>query len=108
MGLPFLNVLKNFGHSEKAIYSLIPLVIATVFVFTGRITEQEWMGFAEIIVGIYIGGKAVQGAAAAVSSGSQHKAEAEKAKVELVKMKLALKTNDAAADAALAEKFDKD
>lgn len=96
MGIP--TILKNFLNSEKAIASAIPLIIATVFVFMGRITEQEWMDFAMAITGIYVGGKAIHGAAAAVSGGKTVRAELEELRAALV-------SNDDAVDAALEEKF---
>jgi hypothetical protein len=99
------QILKNFLNSEKAIASAIPLIIATVFVFTGKITEQEWMNFAMAITGIYVGGKAIHGAAAA---GSKHKADAEAAKNELADLREALATNDDDTDDALEDKFDED
>jgi hypothetical protein len=105
MAIPFLNVLKNFANSEKAIAVGVFAIIATVFVFVDRITVQEWMGYTEILLGIYVGGKAVQGAASAVSGSKAAKADAATAKVELAKLKTAIATNDDAANAALKAKF---
>jgi len=99
MGIP--QILKNFLNSEKAIASAVPLIIATVFVFTGRITEQEWMEFAVLVTGIYVGGKAIHGAAAAAGGGAA-------AKAELAELKSLLADADDEADAALEEKFSED
>lgn len=92
MGIP--QILKNFLNSEKAVASLVPLIIATVFVFTGRITEQEWMDFSMMITGIYVGGKSIHGAAVALGNGKNGKTIAD-----------AVAGNDAAADAALEAGF---
>lgn len=67
--MPFLNVIKNFANSEKAVAAGLLVVIATVFVFTGRITVQEWMDYTKVLLGIYVAGKTVQGAAAHLGAG---------------------------------------
>lgn len=75
--MPFLAVLKNFINSEKAVASFVVLAGATAFVFTGKITVQEWMDFSKWVLGIYVGGKAIQGAASQFS-GRPVKAEIER------------------------------
>lgn len=60
-------VLKNFLNSEKAVAAGVLAAIATVFVFTNRITVQEWMNYTEVLLAIYVGGKALQGGAAALA-----------------------------------------
>ncbi len=92
--------MKDFFSSEKGVFGyLLPLAIATAFVFMGRITETEWMEFALVMAGIYTGGKAIQGSAAAVANGKAAKAELEELKSMLV-------DNDEEADDALEEKFE--
>jgi hypothetical protein len=104
-----LQVIKDFFHSEKGVFGYaIPLVIATLFVFLDRITEQQWMDFAVLMAGIYTGGKAIQGGTAAISNGKQLKAEAEAAKAEAETLRATIAGNDAAADAALEAKFGAD
>lgn len=93
------QILKNFLNSEKAVASAVPLIIATVFVFTGRITEQQWMNFAMAITGIYTAGKTAHGVASEVSG-------AKKAKSELAELKDKVSSNDAVADSALDAKFE--
>jgi len=100
MSIP--QILKNLLNSEKAVASALPLIIATVFVFTGKITYQQWMDFAEVITGIYVGGKTIHGAAVAMSAGKA----GGKDEVEALKARLA--ATDAAADAALKKKFAKE
>lgn len=108
-----LQVIKDFFHSEKGVFGYaIPLLIATLFVFLDRITEQQWMDFAVLMAGIYTGGKALHGGAAALANGKKLKAEAEGAKAEAEAAKAEAETlrasianNDAAADAALEAKF---
>ena len=99
MGIP--QILKNFLNSEKAVASAVPLIVATVFVFQGSITPQEWMDFALAITPVYVGGKAVHGAAAAVGGGNA-------AKAELAELKTMLADVDDDADDALEAKFDED
>jgi len=101
--MPFLNVIKQFMNSEKAVAAGVLVAVSTVFVFLDKITVAQWMSYTQVLLGIYVGGKAIQGAAAAVSGGQ---AEAAQAKAELIKMRAALDNNDAAADAALADKFE--
>jgi hypothetical protein len=104
-----LQVLKDFFHSEKGVFGYaIPLVIATVFVFIGRITEQQWMDFAVLLSGIYVGGKALHGGAAVIANGKQLKAEVEAAKAEAKTLRDSIANNDSAIDAALNAKFAKD
>jgi hypothetical protein len=74
--MPFLNVIKNFVNSEKAVAAGVLVIAATVFVFTNRITVQEWMDYTEILLAIYVGGKAVQGAASAFKGGGNQAREA--------------------------------
>lgn len=64
-----LNVLKNFANSEKAVAAGMLVIVATVFAFLGRITVDEWMDYTQILLAIYVGGKAVQGAAAQIGAG---------------------------------------
>jgi len=104
-----LQVLKDFFSSEKGVFAyLAPLVIATVFVFTGRVTEQEWMEFALYLAGIYTTGKTVQGSAKVIANG---KASSDAQQVDAVKeglevLKAMLAQNDFKADDALKEKFE--
>lgn len=102
-----LQVIKDFFHSEKGVFAYaIPLVIATIFVFLDRITEQQWMDYSALLVGIYVGGKTIQGGASVLVNSKQLKAEAEAAKVEAEKLRSSIAENDATADAALKKKFD--
>lgn len=96
--MTLLNTLKNFLGSEKAIATGVLVIAATVMVILGKMTIQEWTSYTEILAGIYVGGKAIQGAASQVSG-------ARGAKAELASIKAALASNDSAADAAVAEKF---
>ena len=97
MNLP--QIVKNFLNSEKAVASVVPLIIATVFVFTGKITYQQWMDFATAITGIYVGGKTVQGAAVALKKGHTPEEVASALRTELA-------AQDAKIDAKLQAKFE--
>jgi len=106
--MPFLNVLKNLVNSEKAVVVGALIIAATVLVILNKLSIPEWLEYTQVLAGIYVGGKAIQGAASAVASGSAAKAEAAAVHVELAKLRTAIAGSDAAADAALAEKFDEE
>lgn len=59
-------VIKQLLGSEKAVVALAVLAAVTVLVVVGKITIDEWMAYTQVIVAVYIGGKAVQGAAASI------------------------------------------
>jgi len=105
-----LQVISDFFHSEKGVFGYaLPLLIATLFVFLGRITEEQWMDFAVLMAGIYTGGKAIHGGAAAIANGKKLQAEVQAAKAETETLRASISSNDDAADAALEAKFaDKD
>lgn len=94
-----MNVIKSFLNSEKGVFAyLLPMIGVTVLAALSKISAQQWVEYAILFSGIYTGGKAIQGAGAAIGDGKAAKAE-----IEVLKAKLA--SNDAAADKALAEKF---
>ena len=64
-----MGVLKNFINSEKAVASGILAIGATVLTALGQMTIDQWMGYTQIILGIYVGGKTLQGAATAIGNG---------------------------------------
>lgn len=101
------GVLKNFLNSEKAVASGMLVVASSVMAVTGQLTPQEWMAYTQTLLGIYVGGKTLQGAASALAGRAQANDDAAKAGLSDLNKKLA--DNDAAADAAVDEKFpDKD
>lgn len=63
-----LSVIKNFVHSEKAVASFVVLIGGTVLAAMERISAEQWIDFSTWILGIYIAGKSVQGAAAAMAA----------------------------------------
>jgi hypothetical protein len=105
------QVLKNFANSEKAVASGVLVVASSAMVFTGDITPQEWMEYTKMVLGIYVGGKTVQGAVSQLA-GRNGAVEAAKAKETEVAATASLEVltekvsgNDAAADKALDDKF---
>lgn len=88
-----LNVFKNFINSEKAVASFLVLIIAAVFAGMDKISVQEWIDLAKYVLTVYVAGKTVQGAAAVLSKNGEDKQA-------LAKLKEAVASNDAAADAA--------
>jgi len=97
MQIPLLAVLKNLVNSEKAIVALGTLVFAGVFVFTGEITVEQWMDFAKWVVGFYITGKAIHGAASAFNGGGN---QLHAVTDRVAELEARLITNDLAADEA--------
>ena len=65
MNIPM--IIKQFLNSEKAVASGLAVIAATVFVFLGKISAQEWMSYSQVVLGIYVGGKSVQGAVTALA-----------------------------------------
>jgi hypothetical protein len=59
-----MSVIKGFLNSEKAIASLALIIGSTVLAALDKITPQQWLDYTQIILGIYVVGKTVQGAAA--------------------------------------------
>lgn len=109
-----LPVIMNLLNSEKAIASGVLVVASGVMVATGQITPEQWMAYTQTLLGIYVGGKTVQGAVAGLTGRSQSseamkaKANEKQARAELKDLKAKIDSNDAAADAAVDEKFGDD
>jgi hypothetical protein len=61
-----------------------------------KMSIQQWMEYTSVLAGVYVGGKAIQGAAASIGDGRN-------ARAELAVMRAAIEDNDAAADAAADE-----
>jgi hypothetical protein len=60
-----VKALKDIFCSEKGLWAfLVPMVGSTAMLLQGSIDPQQWMDFAKVMGGIYVGGKTVQGAAA--------------------------------------------
>jgi hypothetical protein len=64
-----MSVVKNFINSEKAIVCLGLIVAASVLTALNHMTIAEWREYTTWIAGIYVGGKSLQGAAAAYANG---------------------------------------
>jgi len=107
-----LQVIKNFANSEKAIASGVLVIASTVMVALGKMTVAEWQSYTQVLLGIYVGGKTIQGG---ISAATGHKAakeearaqadDAKSARKELSKLKHELKVSDSEADDAIEEKF---
>ena len=65
-----MKVIKELLSSEKFVVSALAIVAATVGAFQGALTWGEYYDFVQIVTGVYVGGKAIQGAAASISSNS--------------------------------------
>jgi hypothetical protein len=67
------TVLRAFLHSEKAVASGLLVVVVTIFVALGVVTPQQWMDYTQVVLGIYVSGKTIQGATAAISRPDAHR-----------------------------------
>ena len=63
-----MGALANLWNSEKAITGGVLVIAATVLAALGHMTVDAWREYTMVIFGLYIGGKTVQGAAAAIAS----------------------------------------
>lgn len=70
--MSILNTLKgvmgNLLGSEKAIACGLLVAGATVLCAIGKITVEQWMSYTQVLAAIYVGGKAIQGAGAAIGA----------------------------------------
>lgn len=64
-----LEGFKALLNSEKAIASGVLMVASTIFVLTGKMAVDVWVEYTQVLLGIYIGGKTIQGVAANLSLG---------------------------------------
>jgi len=100
-----MDLLKNFFNSEKGVFAyLIPMIVISVLVIMGKIEIEQYIEYMTYLVGIYTGGKAIQGAGAAIGNNA-NKALVAEVKADIETLKSRLSSNDAAADAALEAKF---
>jgi len=64
------QVLANLLSSEKGVMALLVIVATAVLAALGRIepTTEQWLEYSTIWLGIYTGGKTIQGAASAIAN----------------------------------------
>lgn len=60
-------VLKSLASSEKAIFCIALIVAASVLTAMGYMSVAEWQSYTQWLAGIYVGGKAIEGAAGKVA-----------------------------------------
>lgn len=58
------SVLKNLANSEKAVFCVGLIAAASVLTIMGEMTVVEWQDYTKWLAGIFVGGKAIEGAAA--------------------------------------------
>lgn len=80
--MPLFQVLRNFVGSEKAVAAGLLVIAATVLTVLGKMTLSEWQDYSLWCLGIYTGGKTVQGAASVMANGRKGKDEASKKTTE--------------------------
>lgn len=81
------------------------MIASSVFVAMGKINFQEWMDYTQVLLGIYVGGKALQGSVSAATGAGDAKKMAREAHEENKKLRAALAANDGTAEEAMDEKF---
>lgn len=100
--------IKGLLGSEKAIAAGVLVVAATVLVITGKMSIAEWREYSLWCLGIYTGGKTIQGTAASIKGHAGAPSEAGAVAAEAVAAATTvadeIEANDSAADKALAEK----
>jgi hypothetical protein len=57
-------VLSNLAASEKAVFCIVLIAAASALTATGDMTVGQWQDYTKWIAGIFVGGKAIEGAAA--------------------------------------------
>lgn len=93
--------ITDFFHSEKGLWGfLVPMIGATAMLIQGSVDAQQWMDFAKVLAGIYVGGKSIQGGAQALANARQAAAGAREGLAEL---EATVKKNDAIVDELVAE-----
>ena len=60
------QVLANFLGAEKAVASFVVFAAATVLVALGKLSVADWKEMSLWVLGIYVGGKTIQGAASSL------------------------------------------
>ena len=53
-----MNLIEMAG-GRKFVFALLAIVLGFVMVMTGATTAKEWMGFVELLGGIYVTGNVV-------------------------------------------------
>jgi hypothetical protein len=61
------SVLRDLAGSEKAVFCLALIAASSVLTAMGQMTMAEWQDYTKWIAGIYVGGKAIEGAATSVA-----------------------------------------
>lgn len=92
------QVLKNLISSEKAVAVGLLVVAASVLAALGQMSIEQWTSYTKWLAGIYVSGKAIQGAA---DSYGKHRAEAARAGLEA--MRSQVRDNDRRATEAAGE-----
>jgi hypothetical protein len=63
-----MNVFSNLFNSEKFVFCFGLILAAAVLMVLGKIAPDQWLTFAEVVGGLYVGGKTIQGAAEVLST----------------------------------------
>lgn len=66
-------VLKSLANSEKAVFCVVLIAAASVLTGFGQMTVAEWQDYTRWIAGIFVGGKAIEGAAAKMAEAKRGK-----------------------------------
>ena len=95
-----LNVIRNFIGSEKAVALGVLMIVASVLAALGKMTIDQWIDYSKWMAAFYVGGKAIQGAAASVSGAKAAQSKLINTYGELNKLKAAIEANGKADDKA--------
>lgn len=56
-----LGGIGDIWHSERGVVVVAALIAAAALVYVGKVQAGDWMDFAKWLVGIFVGGKTVDG-----------------------------------------------
>lgn len=95
-----MSAIKDLFYSEKGLWAyLLPMLGSTVLLIRGQVTPQQWLDTVEVLAGIYVTGKTIQGGAKVFADARSVKAGADQG---LATLEERLAANDAAIDELIA------
>jgi hypothetical protein len=56
-------VIRQLLNSEKAVAAGVLVIASMILLLLDRITAEQWMNYTQVLLGVYVSGKTIQGAA---------------------------------------------
>lgn len=63
-----MGAITALFNSEKGLVALLLLIGSIVLAAIGTISGSDWINYSQVIFGVYVGGKTLQGAATAFAN----------------------------------------